>query len=105
MISILMWDQYLDKKIWWNQIYYISLYLIKPSMFDKKFKISYECRNGKSGLNVEIMNPDGVFVHILSKYDLGFFHGPSYVSNQDNKDKDFYKGFELCKEVISKIYS
>jgi hypothetical protein len=75
------------------------------SMFEKKFKIVYENRNGKSGLNVEIMNSDGVFVHILSKYDLGFFHGPSYVSNQDNKDKDFYKGFELCKEVISKIYS
>ena len=75
------------------------------SMFDKKFKISYECRNGKSGLNVEIMNPDGVFVHILSKYDLGFFHGPSYVSDEHNKDKDFYKGFELCKDVISKIYS
>jgi len=75
------------------------------SMFEKKFKIVYECRNGKSGLNVEIMNPDGVFVHILSKYDLGFFHSSSYVSDEHNKDKDFYKGFELCKEVISKIYS
>jgi hypothetical protein len=75
------------------------------SMFEKKFKIVYENRNGRSSLDVDIMNSDGEFVHILSKFTLGFFHGPSYVSNQDNKDKDFYKGFELCKEVISKIYS
>ena len=75
------------------------------SMFEKKFKIVYENRNGRLSLDVDIMNSDGEFVHILSKFTLGFFHGPSYVSNQDNKDKDFYKGFELCKEVISKIYS
>lgn len=75
------------------------------SMFEKKFKIVYENRNGRSSLDVDIMNSDGEFKHILSKYTLGFFHDPSYVSNQDNKDKDFYKGFELCKEVISKIYS
>ena len=75
------------------------------SMFEKKFKIVYENRNGKTGLSVDIMNSDGEFVHILSKFTLGFFHGPSYVSDEHNKDKDFYKGFELCKEVISKIYS
>ena len=50
------------------------------------------------------MNSDGAFVHLLSKYTLGFVHSVSYVSDEHNKDKDFYKGFELCKEVISKIY-
>ena len=74
------------------------------SMFDKKFKIVYENRNGSSGLSVDIMNPDGVFVHLLSKFTLGFFHSASYVSDESNKDKDFYQGFELCKEVIGKIY-
>jgi hypothetical protein len=75
------------------------------SMNDKKFKIVYESRNGRSSLDVDIMNSDGVFVHLLSKYTLGFSHSVSYVSDEHNKDKDFYKGFELCKEVISKIYS
>jgi hypothetical protein len=75
------------------------------SMFDKKFKIVYENRNGSSGLSVDIMNPDGAFVHLLSKFTLGFVHSVSYVSDESNKDKDFHKGFELCKEVISKIYS
>ena len=74
------------------------------SMFDKKFKIVYENRNGSSGLSVDIMNSDGVFVHLLSKFTLGFTHSASYVSDESNKDKDFYKGFELCKEVIGKIY-
>jgi hypothetical protein len=75
------------------------------SMFEKKFKIVYECRNGSSGLTVEVMNSDGSFNHLLSKYTLGFTHSARYVSNVSEKDKDFYKGFELCKEVISKIYS
>jgi hypothetical protein len=75
------------------------------SMNDKTFKIVYESRNGRSSLDVDIMNSDGAFVHLLSKYTLGFVHSVSYVSNEVNKDKDFYKGFELCKEVISKIYS
>jgi hypothetical protein len=74
------------------------------SMFDKKFKIVYENRNGSSGLSVDIMNSDGAFVHLLSKFTLGFVHSVSYVSDESNKDKDFYKGFELCKEVIGKIY-
>jgi hypothetical protein len=74
------------------------------SMFDKKFKIVYENRNGSLGLSVDIMNSDGVFVHLLSKFTLGFVHSVSYVSDESNKDKDFYKGFELCKEVIGKIY-
>ena len=74
------------------------------SMLDKKFKIVYENRNGSSGLSVDIMNSDGVFVHLLSKFTLGFVHSVSYVSNESNKDKDFNKGFELCKEVIGKIY-
>jgi hypothetical protein len=75
------------------------------SMFEKKFKIVYECRNGSSGLTVEVMNSDGSFNHLLSKYTLGFTHSARYVSAVSEKDKDFYKGFELCKEVISKIYS
>jgi hypothetical protein len=75
------------------------------SMFEKKFKIVYECRNGSSGLTVEVMNSDGSFNHLLSKYTLGFTHSARYVSDVSEKDKDFYKGFELCKEVISKIYS
>ena len=75
------------------------------SMNDKKFKIVYECRNGSSGLTVEVMNSDGSFNHLLSKYTLGFTHSARYVSDVSEKDKDFYKGFELCKEVISKIYS
>jgi hypothetical protein len=75
------------------------------SMNDKKFKIVYENRNGSTGLSVDIMNSDGVFVHILSKFTLGFVHSVNYVSDEHNKDKDFNKGFELCKEVISKIYS
>jgi hypothetical protein len=75
------------------------------SMFEKKFKILYECRNGSSGLTVEVMNSDGSFNHLLSKYTLGFTHSARYVSDVSEKDKDFYKGFELCKEVISKIYS
>ena len=75
------------------------------SMCDKKFKIVYDNRNGCSGLSVDIMNSDGTFVHILSKFTLGFVHSASYVSDEHSKDKDFYKGFELCKEVISKIYS
>ena len=74
------------------------------SMVDKKFKIVYENRNGSSGLSVDIMNSDGEFVHILSKYTLGFVHSVRYVSDESEKDKEFYKGFELCKEVISKIY-
>ena len=75
------------------------------SMFEKKFKIVYECRNGSSGLTVEVMNSDGSFNHLLSKYTLGFTHSARYVSDVSEKDKDFYKGFELCKEVIPKIYS
>ena len=75
------------------------------SMFEKKFKIVYRNENGRSSLDVDIMNPDGEFKHILSKYSLGFSHSVSYVSDVQNKDKDFNKGFELCKEVISKIYS
>jgi hypothetical protein len=75
------------------------------SMCGKKFKIVYESRNGRSSLDVDVMNSDGIFVHTLSKYTLGFVHSASYVSDEHNKDKDFYKGFELCKEVISKIYS
>ena len=75
------------------------------SMNDKKFKIVYESRNGRSSLDVDIMNSDGSFVHLLSKYTLGFTHSARYVSDVSEKDKDFYKGFELCKEVISKIYS
>jgi hypothetical protein len=75
------------------------------SMFDKTFKIVYECRNGSSGLSVDIMNSDGVFVHILSKFTLGFVHSASYVGSEIEKDKDFNKGFELCKESITKIYS
>jgi hypothetical protein len=75
------------------------------SMCGKKFKIVYDNRNGSSGLSVDIMNSDGAFVHILSKYTLGFVHSSSYVGSETEKDKDFNKGFELCKEVISKIYS
>jgi hypothetical protein len=75
------------------------------SMCGKKFKIVYDNRNGSSGLSVDIMNSDGAFVHILSKYTLGFTHSASYVGSETEKDKDFNKGFELCKEVISKIYS
>ena len=75
------------------------------SMLDRTFKISYECRNGNSGLSVDIMNSDGVFVHLLSKYSLGFVHSVRYVSDRFQKDEDFNRGFELCKEVISKIYS
>jgi hypothetical protein len=75
------------------------------SMNDRKFKIVYENRNGSAGLSVEIMNSDGVFVHILSKFTLGFVHSVNYVSDESRKDNDFNKGFELCKEVISKIYS
>jgi hypothetical protein len=51
------------------------------------------------------MNSDGAFVHILSKFTLGFTHSVRYVRDESEKDRDFYKGFELCKEVISKIYS
>jgi hypothetical protein len=58
------------------------------SMVDKKFKIVYESRNGSSGLSVDIMNSDGEFVHILSKYTLGFVHSASYVSDEHSKDKD-----------------
>ena len=75
------------------------------SMCGKKFKIVYDNRNGSSGLSVDIMNSDGAFVHILSKYTLGFTHSASYVGSETEKDKDFYKGFELCKESITKIYS
>ena len=75
------------------------------SMNDKTFKIVYECRNGRSSLDADIMNSDGEFKHILSKFTLGFVHSVSYVSDEHNKDKDFNKGFELCKEVIAKIYS
>jgi hypothetical protein len=75
------------------------------SMFDKKFKIVYDNRNGSSGLSVDIMNSEGVFVHILSKFTLGFDHLVSYVGPETEKDKDFNKGFELCKESITKIYS
>ena len=75
------------------------------SMFEKKFKIVYECRNGRSSLDVDIMNSDGSFSHLLSKFTLGFTHSVRYVSDEHSKDKDFYKGFELCKEVIFKIYS
>ena len=75
------------------------------TMNDKKFKIVYENRNGSSGLSVDIMNSDGAFVHILSKFTLGFTHSVRYVRDESEKDRDFYKGFELCKEVIFKIYS
>jgi hypothetical protein len=75
------------------------------TMNDKKFKIVYENRNGSSGLTVEVMNSDGSFSHLLSKFTLGFTHSVRYVSDEHSKDKDFYKGFELCKQVISKIYS
>jgi len=75
------------------------------SMNDKKFKIVYENRNGSTGLSVDIMNSDGSFVHILSKFTLGFTHSASYVGSETEKDKDFNKGFELCKESITKIYS
>ena len=75
------------------------------SMNDKTFKIVYECRNGRSSLDVDIMNSEGVFVHILSKFTLGFFHSASYVGSETERDKDFNKGFELCKESITKIYS
>jgi hypothetical protein len=75
------------------------------SMNDKKFKIVYENRNGSTGLSVDIMKSDGSFVHILSKFTLGFTHSASYVGSETEKDKDFNKGFELCKKVISKIYS
>jgi hypothetical protein len=74
------------------------------SMNDKTFKIVYECRNGRSSLDVDIMNSDGAFVHLLSKFTLGFNHSARYVSDGHTKDKDFDKGFELCKEVIGKIY-
>ena len=75
------------------------------SMCGKKFKIVYESRNGRSSLDVDIMNSDGEFKHILSKFTLGFVHSASYVGSEIEKDKDFDRGFKLCKEVIGKIYS
>jgi len=72
----------------------------------KTFKIVYECTNGRSSLNVLIMDRDGEFKHIFNKYDLGdkFEFTASYVSDITAKQRDAAKGFKLMEQLIEKIY-
>ena len=74
------------------------------SIFDKKFKLSYRLGNGSADLDIYIMNSEGVFVHNLSKYDIGHSF-VSYVTNESAKDLNCETGFKECEKIISKIYS
>jgi hypothetical protein len=73
------------------------------SLFDKKFKLSYTCRNGSSDIYIYLMNGEGVFVHNLSKYDIGH-QFISYVSSESEKDKNCDVAFKKCEEIIKKLY-
>lgn len=71
---------------------------------EKKFKLIYDLRNGGSDLNVYIMDSNGEFKFILNKYEIGYSFGVSYVSYEEDKEKDIVKAIKLSDEVISKIY-
>jgi len=72
----------------------------------KTFKMIYECTNGRSNLDVSIMNQDGEFKCVFTKYDLGnkFEFVASYVSDISRKEVDATRGFKLMEQLIKKIY-
>lgn len=72
----------------------------------KIFKMTYECTNGRNSLDTQIMNSDGEFKYILTKYDLGdkFEFVASYVSELWRKEKDAVQGFALMEALIKKLY-
>ena len=71
---------------------------------EKKFKFVYDLRNGVSNATVDVMDSNGEFKFILSKYDLGFEFGVSYVGWPGDKQKDILKAVKLVDEVVPKIY-
>lgn len=73
--------------------------------YSKTFKLFYSNRNGTDEMSCYIMDSDGVFQLILDKYNLGFEHGVSYVSQESEKKKDSDKAFKLAENVIVKIYT
>ena len=71
---------------------------------EKKFKFVYDLRNGVSSASVDVMDSNGEFKFVLSKYDLGFEHSVSYVGSIPVKETDIIRAVKLVDEVVSKIY-
>jgi len=71
----------------------------------KKFKIYGELSNGRGDLAVKIMDSDGVFQYILTKFDIGYKYVASYVSDETRKKEDMLKGISQMEDLIIKLYS
>ena len=69
----------------------------------KTFKIRYGNRNGSQDLDCYIMDPNGVFQLVLTKYDLGFDF-VSYLASDDHKKENCDKALKLAENIIVKIY-
>ena len=72
-------------------------------VINKKFKLIYDLRNGVADLSVYIMNSDGEFRPVLSKYDIGHVFC-SYVASESDKKKDAALAIKLTEKVIAKIW-
>jgi hypothetical protein len=68
------------------------------------FKITYQNRNGVSGVSAEVLTKNGDFAHILNKFDIGYELTTSYVSSEDAKIKDSANAIKVTEELILKIY-
>ena len=69
----------------------------------QKFKLIYDLRNGVADISVYIMNSDGEFRPVLSKYDIGHVFC-SYVSKELEMKKNAEAAIKLAEEVIVKVW-
>jgi hypothetical protein len=73
---------------------------------DKKFKLYYECTNGTQSLSAYIMDSEGTWRLVITKFDIGdnFQFNASYVSDITQKSVDAKKGFLELEKIIKAIY-
>jgi hypothetical protein len=70
----------------------------------KTYKICYQNRNGVTGVDVSIMDNNGVFIQVLSKYDINHVFKASYVSENHLKTSDSEVAIALAIKIINKVY-
>lgn len=71
---------------------------------DKIFKISYENRNGRQAIYVEVLTNNGDFKIVIGTHETGHEFTCSYVSSDLLKNEDSRKAIEISEKIIGKIF-
>tara|TARA_R110000782_G_scaffold121531_1_gene212579 strand:+ start:84 stop:371 length:288 start_codon:yes stop_codon:yes gene_type:complete len=71
---------------------------------NKTFKLIAGLENGRSSLEAQIMDGNGVFQFIIGKHDVEFEYSASYVSDIVSKQRDLLRALTQLKKIIKIIY-